>query len=101
MYMLNMVIILIVMYCNVVTAIDKIPTYLLRFNNSPNTEYHSNGGSEIDIVQKSTARLYCTQLAARSYCHGCVGALIFVLSYLSACDPGRILLYIEGSTFIF
>ena len=30
--MLNMVIILIVMYCNVVTAIDKIPTYLLRFN---------------------------------------------------------------------
>ena len=33
MYMLNMVIILIVMYCNVVTAIDKIPTYLLRFNN--------------------------------------------------------------------
>ena len=33
MYMLNMVIILIVMYCNVVTAIDKIPMYLLRFNN--------------------------------------------------------------------
>ena len=33
MYMLNMVIILIVMYSNVVTAIDKIPTYLLRFNN--------------------------------------------------------------------
>ena len=32
MYMLNMVIILIVMYCNVVTAIDKIPTYLLHFN---------------------------------------------------------------------
>ena len=30
--MLNMVIILIVMYCNVVTAIDKIPTYLLCFN---------------------------------------------------------------------
>ena len=37
MYMLNMVIILIVMYCNVVTAIDKIPTYLLRFNMS----YHN------------------------------------------------------------
>ena len=34
MYMLNMVIILIVMYCNVVTAIDKIPTYLLRFNSA-------------------------------------------------------------------
>ena len=32
MYILNMAIILIVMYCNVVTAIDKIPTYLLRFN---------------------------------------------------------------------
>ena len=27
------------MYCNVVTAIDKIPTYLLRFNSFfPNTE---------------------------------------------------------------
>ena len=34
MYMLNMVIILIVMYCNVIIAIDKIPTYLLRFNTS-------------------------------------------------------------------
>ena len=32
MYVLNVVIILIVMYCNVVTAIDKIPTYLLHFN---------------------------------------------------------------------
>ena len=32
MYILNMVIILIIMYCNVVTAIDKIPTYLLCFN---------------------------------------------------------------------
>ena len=31
MYMLNMVIILIVMYCNAVTAIDKIPTYLLCY----------------------------------------------------------------------
>ena len=30
--MLNMVIILIIMYSNVVTAIDKIHTYLLRFN---------------------------------------------------------------------
>ena len=34
MYMLNMVIILIVMYCNVVTAVDKIPMYLLHFNMS-------------------------------------------------------------------
>ena len=32
MYMLDMVIILIVMYSNVVTAIDKIHTYLLCFN---------------------------------------------------------------------
>ena len=32
MYMLNMVIILIVMYSNVVTAKDKIYTYLLHFN---------------------------------------------------------------------
>ena len=39
MYMLNMVIILIVMYCNVITAIDKIPTYLLRFNNKPTSEF--------------------------------------------------------------
>ena len=32
MYMLNMVIILIVMYSNVITAIDKIHVYLLHFN---------------------------------------------------------------------
>ena len=32
MYIQNMAIILIVMYNNVVTAIDKIHTYLLRFN---------------------------------------------------------------------
>ena len=38
MYMLNMVIILIVMYSNVVTAIDKIPTYLLRFNSHVSQE---------------------------------------------------------------
>ena len=46
MYMLNMVIILIVMYCNVVTAIDKIPMYLLRFNNLPSLgirNSHSSG----------------------------------------------------------
>ena len=28
-------------------------------------------------------------------CHGCVGSLIFILSYLKTCDPGRILPYIE------
>ena len=33
MYMLNMVIILIIMYSDVVTAIDKIHMYLLCFNN--------------------------------------------------------------------
>ena len=27
------------MYCNVITAIDKIPTYLLRFNNKPTSEF--------------------------------------------------------------
>ena len=41
MYMLNMVIILIIMYCNVVTAIDKIPTYLLRFNMAVHFPAHS------------------------------------------------------------
>ena len=40
-YMLNMVIILIVMYCNVVTAIDKIPTYLLRFNMMKKLRYQT------------------------------------------------------------
>ena len=40
-YMLNMVIILIVMYCNVVTAIDKIPTYLLHFNMMKKLRYQT------------------------------------------------------------
>ena len=51
MYMLNMVIILIVMYSNVVTAIDKIPTYLLRFNSSVTNE-------RSDLVVASLLR-YC------------------------------------------
>ena len=34
-------------------------------------------------------------------CHGCVGALIFILSYLEAHDPERILPYIDRGTFIF
>ena len=42
MYMLNMVIILIVMYCNVVTAIDKIPTYLLRFNSGKSRKHRTD-----------------------------------------------------------
>ena len=49
MYMLNMVIILIVMCCNVVTAIDKIPTYLLRFNKrhrSRSPKYEQGSPSE-------------------------------------------------------
>ena len=31
------------MYCNVVTAIDKIPTYLLCFNNNFNNESMGDG----------------------------------------------------------
>ena len=30
------------MYCNVVTAIDKIPTYLLRFNKTYHRRSHCN-----------------------------------------------------------
>ena len=51
MYMLNMVIILIVMYCNVVTAIDKIPTYLLRFNKR-SQDWLSNITNEQDDVKE-------------------------------------------------
>ena len=35
------------------------------------------------------------------YCHGRVGTLIFILSYLRTCDPGRILLYIDRGMFVF
>ena len=41
MYMLNMAIILIVMYSNVTTAIDKIHTYLLCFNSLIVSSGHS------------------------------------------------------------
>ena len=34
-------------------------------------------------------------------CHGRVGALIFILSYLRARDPERILPYVDRGTFIF
>ena len=34
-------------------------------------------------------------------CHGRVGTLIFILSYLRARDPERILLYIDRGTFVF
>ena len=51
MYMLNMVIILIIMYCNVVTAIDKIPTYLLRFNKR-SQDWLSNIANEQDNVKE-------------------------------------------------
>ena len=56
MYMLNMVIILIVTYCNVVTAIDKIPTYLLHFNShshpahtKQNVPLERNSASIVDL----------------------------------------------------
>ena len=39
--------------------------------------------------------------AATRECHGRVGTLIFILSYLRACDPERILLYIDRGTFVF
>ena len=41
-YMLNMVIILIIMYSNVITAIDKIHTYLLCFNTYMKTTQQTN-----------------------------------------------------------
>ena len=65
MYMLNMVIILIVMYCNVVTAIDKIPTYLLRFNialgrgsrRGKNKRTSAQAGGEAALVVSRTRRI--------------------------------------------
>ena len=55
MYMLNMVIILIVMYSNVVTAIDKIPTYLLRFNSFPHIPETATN-DRITIRDRSTVQ---------------------------------------------
>ena len=34
-------------------------------------------------------------------CHGRIGALIFILSYLRARDPERILPYVDRGTFVF
>ena len=34
-------------------------------------------------------------------CHGRVGTLIFILSYLKAHDPERILPYVDRGTFVF
>ena len=42
-----------------------------------------------------------TGMYIRPACHGCVGTLIFILSYLRARDPERILLYIDRGTFVF
>ena len=75
MYMLNMVIILIVMYCNVVTAIDKIPMYLLCFNRCT---------TKTDTVMDAQVVLF-----------------YFILSYLRTHDPERILPYVDRGTFIF
>ena len=60
MYMLNMVIILIMMYCNVITAIDKIPTYLLRFNNLRFIGFYQ---STVVQRKKSSLGLLATQHA--------------------------------------
>ena len=56
MYMLNMVIILIVMYCNVVTAIDKIPTYLLRFNSLIARTGHHQFAPSVASSNQATVR---------------------------------------------
>ena len=64
MYMLNMVIILIVMYCNVVTAIDKIPTYLLRFNRKPITD----SGDSDQIILKIVLQYFEITMSYFSCC---------------------------------
>ena len=40
-------------------------------------------------------------LDVKKHCHGRVGALIFILSYLRTRDPERILLYVDRSMFVF
>ena len=49
MYILNIVIILIIMYSNVITAINKIHMYLLHFNkiHLEDVEWSCNGGAVI------------------------------------------------------
>ena len=46
-------------------------------------------------------RLEFFQSGAGPRCHRCVGALIFILSYLRTRDPERILLYKDRGTFVF
>ena len=69
MYMLNMVIILIVMYCNVVTAIDKIPTYLLHFNTYLGhvelVELLIRYGADVDSRHNSWTPLHSAALQGR------------------------------------
>ena len=67
MYMLNMVIILIVMYSNVVTAIDKIPTYLLRFNTNSLLRYLPRGAVSLSGVH--THQLVSHIRTARTHEH--------------------------------
>ena len=40
-------------------------------------------------------------LLSQHLCHGRIGALIFILSYLRTRDPERILLYVDRGMFIF
>ena len=71
MYMLNMVIILIVMYCNVVTAIDKIPTYLLRFNTHQHTQNYSMAREAyLQIQEAYPVRPELPQLQVADLCVG-------------------------------
>ena len=79
MYMLNMVIILIVMYCNVVTAIDKIPTYLLRFNKANAFDLGEGRDVEGCIVLEGSM-LPCVAQVATGVCEvGGIRRLSFVV----------------------
>ena len=90
MYMLNMVIILIVMYCNVVTAIDKIPTYLLRFNRRPSCEHcparnaSPSSVSRVSPSQRLPTPRHSTHQPPRQ---SLFLTSFFTLSWLHLCEP--------------
>ena len=56
----------------------------------------------IGLTDQRSMRATSVAMSSQPWdCHGHIESLIFILSYLSACDPGRISPYVEGGMFIF
>ena len=63
-------------------AISQSNTILSAILAVIHPELHDAGQETINQLRQDT-------------CHGRIGSLIFILSYLKTCDPGRILPYVE------